>query len=115
MLVERIVEGSKIDVPITYAISGNEITYSTNPEVRGVFKLDPTTRPKTFDLDVVSKDGKVGDKWMGIYAIEGDTLKICTSLCFLPSGKPATRPKAFESKEGSGHKLDVFKRVKGEK
>ena len=78
MLVERIVEGSKIDVPITYAISGNEITYSTNPEVRGVFKLDPTTRPKTFDLDVVSKDGKVGDKWMGIYAIEGDTLKICT-------------------------------------
>jgi hypothetical protein len=38
--------------------------------------------------------------------VKGDTHRVC----FAAPGKP--RPKAFESKEGSGHMLQTYKRAK---
>jgi RNA polymerase sigma factor (sigma-70 family) len=44
--------------------------------------------------------------WTGVYELDGDTLR----LCLAPPGQPrATR---LESREGSGHSLEVWKRVK---
>jgi uncharacterized protein (TIGR03067 family) len=109
--VERIIDGKKGDQKGTWTFSGNEIIYGPDANIRAVLKIDAATKPKTFDFDHVSKDGKVMEKIMGIYDIEGDTFKICVTI----PGKSAARPKAFESKEGSGHTLTVLQRVKDEK
>jgi hypothetical protein len=42
----------------------------------------------------------------GIYEVKGDTQRVCVAA----AGKP--RPKAFESREGSGHTLITYKRAK---
>ena len=108
--VTRILDGKKGDTKdAVWTISGNEITYGPNATVRAVFKLDATTKPKKFDFDDVAKDPTQGKKGIkGIYEIDGDTLKICVAT-------KGERPKAFESKEGSGDVLTVLKRVKAEK
>jgi uncharacterized protein (TIGR03067 family) len=66
------------------------------------FVLDPAKKPKAIDF-VNPLNAK--NKMLGIYELEGDTLKICTS-------KPGTeRPNRFESKAGSGWSLEVYKRA----
>jgi hypothetical protein len=46
--------------------------------------------------------------WKGIYALGGDTLKICDNAPNLDKG----RPSALEAKSGSGHVLITFTRAK---
>jgi uncharacterized protein (TIGR03067 family) len=71
----------------------------------GTFKIDPTASPKW--LDITPSDGPdKGKTLLGIYEVKRDTLRICGAF----PGKP--RPKAFESKEGSGHALFTYKRAK---
>jgi uncharacterized protein (TIGR03067 family) len=65
------------------------------------FKLDPTAKPPTFDM--TQMEGK-RETQKGIYALEGDTLKICIGL--------ADRPKAFPVKEASQDALYTMKRAK---
>jgi len=67
--------------------------------------VDPTKKPKTIDYNVLEGSGK-GKKVLGIYEIDGDTVK----FCFAAPGKD--RPTEFQSKEGSGHTLSVWKRKK---
>lgn len=81
------------------------------------FRLDENTSPKVIDtvegeaenlfdlteFDKLFDDAK--ERREGIYAIDGDTLKLCFS------GMDAVRPTAFESKEGSKAVLFVLKRV----
>ena len=64
------------------------------------FTLDSTKKPKAIDVDM---DGTPG---VGIYSLEGDTLKICHS-----EGKDA-RPTEFATKEGTKNSLLVLKRAK---
>jgi RNA polymerase sigma factor (sigma-70 family) len=45
-------------------------------------------------------------QWTGVYELNGDTLRMCLAP---PGKKRATR---LESREGSGHSLEVWKRVK---
>lgn len=66
------------------------------------FALDPTTDPKRIDLTLTGTDQKSA----GIYAIDGDDLKICYAE---PGG---ARPAKMESKEGEKMFLIVLKRVK---
>jgi uncharacterized protein (TIGR03067 family) len=110
-LVERIIDGKKVDQKGTWTFSGNQILYGPDAAVHAVFKLDATKRPRTLDFDHVAKDGKILDMVLGIYELEGDTLKLCVSI----PGKSDVRPRTFESKEGSGHTLTVLQRVKDEK
>ncbi len=66
--------------------------------------IDPTKRPKT--IDMVGKDGNGNPLSMvGIYDLEGDTLKICFA-------KPSTkvRPIQFETKPQTGESLIAYKR-----
>ena len=109
-VVERIVEGKKADIKLTWTISGNEISFGPEIGVWAVFKLDATTKPKTIDINPVSKlDPKNAGKIIkGIYEIDGDTFKICGPI----KAGAKERPTAFESKEGSGVTLMVLIRVK---
>jgi len=68
------------------------------------FKLDPTTRPASFDL--THADGpNSGQTEKGIYSLAGDRLKICL-------GKPDKRPSEFTTKAKSGQSMYVLERKK---
>ena len=71
----------------------------------GTQKLDPSKSPKTIDVTVAEGLNK-GAVMLGIYEIDGDTLKVC----FDPQGKK--RPTEFKSAPGSGNFVNVHKRVK---
>jgi hypothetical protein len=68
----------------------------------------------SFDLSfalVIDPAGNLRDdpsvecrSWQGIYAIEGDTLKICFGM--------KDRPKSFAAKADSGHILFLFEKPK---
>jgi uncharacterized protein (TIGR03067 family) len=68
---------------------------------KGTMKIDATKNPKTVDF---TPDGGKVPPLAGIYALDGDTLKLCTAL----PGKD--RPTKFESSEGSGFSLSVWRR-----
>jgi uncharacterized protein (TIGR03067 family) len=89
---------------ISFVIEGNTVKRLVN----GVDSKDPVTikidtskKPIQFDL----MSSKQGDPTMlGIYEIDGDTLKWCFSA--------KKRPEKFESGDGSDNMLIVMKRVK---
>ena len=72
---------------------------------KGTFKLDPSKKPKAVDALVTEGEFK-GKTLLGIYGLEGDTLR----ACYAPPGKK--RPTEFASKEGSGNYLYVYRRQK---
>ena len=69
------------------------------------YTIDPAKKPKTIDYAMTEGFSK-GKKQLGIYAIEGETVK----FCFASPGKD--RPTEFTAKEGSGNTLSVWKRDK---
>lgn len=73
----------------------------------GTIKIDPTKKPKALDTTQTSDGENKGKTLLGIYELDGDTLKICTAE---PAGKD--RPTEFSSKPGSGNFLRVYKREK---
>ena|ERR1043165_3254450 len=92
---------------ITMVITGNKIQMKLKDEAVSTvtYKLDAEKKPKQIDLTHVDGDQK--DKVeMGIYELDGDTLKISSSD---PGEK---RPEAFESAAGSKVDYLVLKRKK---
>jgi uncharacterized protein (TIGR03067 family) len=71
----------------------------------GTQKLDPSQSPKAIDVTMTDGPNK-GAVMLGIYEIDGDTLK----ACFDPKGKK--RPTEFKSPPGSEIFVIVHKRVK---
>ncbi|HEV3443941.1 MAG TPA: TIGR03067 domain-containing protein [Gemmataceae bacterium] len=71
---------------------------------KGTFKLDASRKPKT--IDATTTAGGRSLTLLGVYELDGDTLK----LCFAPPAKP--RPSDFTSKKGSEHRLSVWEREK---
>jgi uncharacterized protein (TIGR03067 family) len=88
----------------TLTFKGAEYFVSSGVKGR-ITNIDPTASPKTLDY---KNDGDENAYTFqnGIYKLEGDTFIDCVSL----GGKD--RPKEFVSKEGSGHVLMKYKRVK---
>ena len=87
-----VVDGNKMKM--TVSVEGQEKTHELT------FKLDPSQKPRAIDVEINGKPG------LGIYSLEGDTLKICHGEDNDP------RPTEFASKEGTKLALIVFKRVK---
>lgn len=81
------------------------VTLADMGTVQGTQKLDPTKEPKTIDIKDATGSNK-GQTCLGIYEIEGDTLRVA----FAPAGKP--RPTKFTTEADSGQWLHVWKRVK---
>ena len=72
--------------------------------MKATFTVDASKSPKTIDYDV--KDGpSKGKKQLGIYELNGDTLK----FCFAEPDQP--RPDSFETKAGDGRTLSVWKKA----
>jgi uncharacterized protein (TIGR03067 family) len=85
-------------------VKGDKYTFTMGGEhEKGTLKLDPTKKPKTIDIHITEGTEK-GKTQLGLYELEGDTLKVCVAEA------EKDRPKEFGSKEGSGHGLLVFKR-----
>jgi uncharacterized protein (TIGR03067 family) len=83
------------------------VTVSFNDMVflQAKLTLDPSKKPKHMDYDITDGPTK-SQRQLGIYEIDGDTIK----FCFSPDDKG--RPTDFTAKEGSGRTLSVWKRVK---
>ena len=71
-----------------------------------VKKIDPTQNPKTIDIEVTAGPYK-GVVYLGIYELDGDTLRICFALPDKPE-----RPTEFSAAKGSIRALSEFKREK---
>ena len=69
--------------------------------------MDPRARPAA--IDFAHTEGALkGKAWKGIYALDGDTLRVCDNAPNLDKDRPV----AFEARSGSGHVLVTFKRAK---
>ena len=68
------------------------------------YMLHPDQQPKAIDLEVKGTSDKegIGQKFSGIYIIEGDSLTICYST--------TARPQGFSAGEGSPNTLIALKR-----
>ena len=73
--------------------------------MEGTLQVDPTKKPRAVDLK--STKGRLqGQTGLGIYELDGDTLKLCLV-------EPTRdRPSDFTSKAGSGRHFLVYKRQK---
>jgi uncharacterized protein (TIGR03067 family) len=92
------------------SIDGNRFQIQAKdgkPLFRGTVRVNPSAKPAAIDFE--HADGALkGKAWKGIYAVEGDTLKVCDIAPNLDKG----RPTAFEARSGSGHVLVTFARAK---
>jgi uncharacterized protein (TIGR03067 family) len=86
---------------------GDKHTVKKGDEViqAGIQKLDPSSSPKAIDVTLTEGVNK-GAVMLGIYEIDGDTLKVC----FDAEGKK--RPTQFKSAPGSATFVNVHKRLK---
>jgi uncharacterized protein (TIGR03067 family) len=86
---------------------GNEttVTFGTQLIMQATFTIDPTKKPKTIDYQATDGPTK-GKTHLGIYEIDGDTVKYCFAA---PDGE---RPADFTSKPGERRTLSVWKRLK---
>jgi uncharacterized protein (TIGR03067 family) len=92
---------------IVVIFEGDKHTVKKGNEVIqvGIQKLDPSRSPKAIDVTMTEGPSK-GAVMLGIYEINGDTLKVC----FDAAGKK--RPTEFKSAPGSQTFLNVHKRLK---
>jgi len=87
-------------------IQGNTFTFMLRGRQTVThFKLDPTSKPKAIDL--VGADGpQKGRVRLGVYQLDGDTLKICQAF------PGANRPTAFTTQGDTRQNIMVLKREK---
>jgi uncharacterized protein (TIGR03067 family) len=71
----------------------------------GILKLDPAKSPKTVNA-IVMRGPQKGEIMLGIYSLEGDTLKICFDV------QGEERPKEFTAPTGSGRLFMICKRIR---
>jgi uncharacterized protein (TIGR03067 family) len=70
------------------------------------FQIDPSKDPQT--IDFTATEGSVkGLKFLGIYSLEGSTLKICRAV-----DSDGKRPKEFKTQAGSRTILSVYEKIK---
>jgi uncharacterized protein (TIGR03067 family) len=88
---------------------GDETTTTMGGQIflKAKFAIDPAQKPKTIDYQMLEGFTK-GKKQLGIYEVDGDTLKIC----FTAPG--AERPKDFATQPNDGRTVSEWKREKKE-
>jgi uncharacterized protein (TIGR03067 family) len=90
--------------------SGDEFSVKKGEEtmIKGNFKIDSSKKPKEIDMEFMEakRDNLKGKIALGIYELDGDTLKWCWNK---PGGE---RPKKFSSEAADVHLLVTLKREK---
>ncbi|HEV3145655.1 MAG TPA: TIGR03067 domain-containing protein [Gemmataceae bacterium] len=114
-------DGVSRKVPDRWFIKGNRYTVSLNgtdfkAQVEYQITIDPTKKPKQIETamemkDIVTKKPYLGTPLIGIYEINGDTLRICYEF-YNHREVPRGRPDSFAAPKGSNTLLYTFKRVK---
>jgi uncharacterized protein (TIGR03067 family) len=106
-VVEKIEgKGDKKEGEVTFTFADGKISIKAGGRDRAedaAYTADAAKKPAEIDI----KPGK-GQDVLGIYEIDGDTLKICFSA-------GGARPTEFKADEGSRTILVVLKRSKGDK
>lgn len=89
-----------VTAKVRWIFKGNEYV-GVSPEMnfKGTYTINPTKKPKEIDLLPAGATKAM----LAIYRIEGEQLMLCI-------GQP--RPSDFVTKEGSGRRLYILKRVK---
>jgi uncharacterized protein (TIGR03067 family) len=91
---------------IKVTIKGTSFSFMVGGKtIEGSFTIDPAKSPKHLDAKGPNAQG-AEEKTIGIYKLEGDTLRIC----FVPEGKQ--RPTEFKSQADTGTTLETFRRDK---
>jgi uncharacterized protein (TIGR03067 family) len=81
-------------------------TMYDRPGPSQTIRLDPSQTPKVIDCTFNEGDGNLkGQVWLGIYELDGDTLKMATD-----HSSRKVRPTGFET--GAGWGVAIYKRVK---
>jgi uncharacterized protein (TIGR03067 family) len=70
----------------------------------GTYKLDPSKKPRTIDLERTSGPDK-GKKQVGIYELTGNTLRICA--CEADNDRPTD----FDTNDKPGYTVLILKRL----
>jgi putative CocE/NonD family hydrolase len=113
-LIAEEVDGEKTPDPairdVVAVIDGDRWTLRNSEEVRNQaqIRLNPQARPAQIDLVYSAPEGLQGKTGLGIYAIDGDSLKICLNLDF----EHARRPTDFVSRADSRRLVRAFARQK---
>jgi uncharacterized protein (TIGR03067 family) len=77
---------------------------SSKPFAKGTLKVDPSKKPPA--LDLIPSEGDVAGKTIPcIYEIKGDELRVCVGRI------DQSRPTEFDSKEGTKHMLNIYRRI----
>jgi uncharacterized protein (TIGR03067 family) len=88
--------------------SGDEFSVKKGEEtmIQGRFKIDPSKKPKEIDMELTNskRENLNGKTALGIYELDGDTLRWCWNK---PGGE---RPKKFSSEAANVHLLATLKR-----
>ena len=86
---------------------GNETTVSIGGQVfiKATYTIDPGKKPKRIDYTVTEGANK-GKKLLGIYELDGDTVKFCFA------GPDQERPKEFKTEADDTRTMSVWKKEK---
>jgi uncharacterized protein (TIGR03067 family) len=84
------------------------VTVGGQQFLKAKFTVDPSKKPKAIDYTLSDGPNK-GKTQLGIYELDGDTVK----FCFAAPGKD--RPKEFKTVADSGLTLSVWKRDRKDK
>jgi uncharacterized protein (TIGR03067 family) len=111
-VVELSEKGEKVaakeTAPVEVVILATKMTFNDDGKFREEITLtvDAKQNPKTLDMKY-TKGGNTGKMQTAIYAIEGDTLKICIN-----EKKNGARPTEFTSTKENEFALVVLKKAK---
>jgi uncharacterized protein (TIGR03067 family) len=113
VMVEGNGESKKDEEDGRFVFSGDEFTFKKGDQVlyQGKFKLDLSKNPKAIDLEIAeaaaANENRKGKTSLGIYALDGDNLKLCVA-------KPgeADRPTKIAGEAGTTHTVFTLDREK---
>jgi uncharacterized protein (TIGR03067 family) len=94
-------------LPVKVTFDGDKLLATVGklkPESKGTIKLDPKQEPKWYEVKTPE-----GLTVLGIYELDGDTLKVCLSS---PGDE---RPKTFETSQEDGRTFITYRREKPSK
>lgn len=98
-------DGSLLGHQLVIAKDTFTIRFQDKILFNGTYTLDSSQQLRTIDFKHAGHDLR-GKTWLGIYKLEGDTLRICDNAGALESKRPA----GFDTAPKSGRVLIVFKR-----